>query len=103
MDTKHVGIREAEQNTYAHLAVLCRETRFDAAVIGDDAALDFALKYQDTFFPNTPLVFMSAEAFEEDVRRAREAGMDDYLTKPIEPEKLYAVLNRAILQGRQSG
>ena len=39
-----------------------------------------------------PIIAMTADAFEEDVRHAREAGMDDYVTKPMEPEKLMAAL-----------
>ena len=43
MDTKHAGFEEAEQYTCAHLKTLCSETRFDAVVAGDDAALHFAM------------------------------------------------------------
>jgi len=39
-----------------------------------------------------PIIAMTADAFEEDVRHAREVGMDDYVTKPVEPEKLMAAL-----------
>jgi signal transduction histidine kinase/CheY-like chemotaxis protein/PAS domain-containing protein len=92
MDTKHVGIREAEQNTYAHLAVLCRETRFDAAVIGDDAALDFALKYQDTFFPNTPLVFMGINSIE----KAQEAAQQPLITGTAEVFPLKQTISLAL-------
>ena len=39
-----------------------------------------------------PIVAMTANAFEEDVQRARAVGMDEYLTKPVEPETVYKVL-----------
>ena len=39
---------------------------------------------------------MTGDAFEEDVRRAHEAGMDDHLTKPIDSERLFAVLREHI-------
>ena len=39
-----------------------------------------------------PIVAMTANAFEEDVQRARAIGMDEYLTKPVEPETVYKVL-----------
>ena len=39
---------------------------------------------------------MTADAFEESVRTARAAGMDGYVTKPIEPEKLYQTLQTAL-------
>ena len=42
-----------------------------------------------------PIIAMTADAFEEDIRKAHEMGMDDYLTKPIEPKQLFAVLQKA--------
>lgn len=39
-----------------------------------------------------PIVAMTANAFEEDVQHARAVGMDEYLTKPVEPDTVYKVL-----------
>jgi len=39
-----------------------------------------------------PIVAMTANAFEEDRRRCVEAGMDDFLAKPVEAEDLYRVM-----------
>ena len=39
-----------------------------------------------------PIVALSANSFEEDRRKSREAGMDDHLAKPIDPD----VLNEAL-------
>lgn len=41
----------------------------------------------------TPIIAMTANAFEEDVRASRAAGMNAHLSKPIEPQKLYETLN----------
>ena len=39
-----------------------------------------------------PVIAMTANAFAEDIEEARQAGMDDYLTKPINPGILYETL-----------
>lgn len=43
-----------------------------------------------------PIIAMTANAFEEDIRQSREAGMNEHLSKPIEPEQLYRTLMRYI-------
>ncbi|HEV2081500.1 MAG TPA: response regulator [Brevundimonas sp.] len=42
----------------------------------------------------TPIVALTANAFEEDRRACLEAGMDDWMPKPLEPETLRAALAR---------
>ena len=49
-----------------------------------------------------PIVAMTANAFEEDVQRARTVGMDEYLTKPVEPDTVYKVLWK-ILRKKSNG
>ena len=44
----------------------------------------------------TTIVAMTANAFEEDRQAAFEAGMDAYVTKPIEPAKLMQVLGNVL-------
>ena len=41
-----------------------------------------------------PIIAMTANAFEEDIRRCMEAGMNMHLSKPIEPKLLYETLQR---------
>jgi CheY-like chemotaxis protein len=44
----------------------------------------------------TPIVALTADAFEEDRRQCLEAGMDEFLVKPLDPRALRAVLSRAL-------
>ena len=41
-----------------------------------------------------PIIALTANAYDEDVRATREAGMDAHLAKPLEPGTLYGVLKR---------
>ncbi|MCF7935916.1 MAG: response regulator, partial [Synergistales bacterium] len=46
--------------------------------------------------PAVPVVAMTAHAMEGDRRRCLEAGMDDYVSKPVAPQALVAVLERLL-------
>ena len=41
-----------------------------------------------------PIIAMSANAFDEDVRLSLDAGMDVHLSKPVEPQLLYETLEK---------
>ena len=41
---------------------------------------------------NIWIVAMTADAFVEDVRQAKEAGMNEHISKPVEPGRLQEIL-----------
>ena len=49
-------------------------------------------------YRDTPIIAMTANAFAEDKARCFEAGMTDFLTKPFDPDMLFATLLRALNQ-----
>ena len=41
-----------------------------------------------------PIIAMTANAYEEDAEKSRQAGMNAHLSKPIEPKVLFETLYR---------
>ena len=47
-------------------------------------------------YGDTPIIAMTANAFAEDKARCFEAGMNDFLIKPYDPDVLFSILLRAL-------
>ncbi|GGD07863.1 hypothetical protein GCM10011368_07270 [Hyunsoonleella pacifica] len=47
---------------------------------------------------NIPIVAVSASAFEEDIEKAKAAGVDEFLAKPIDNKRLSSVLKKYALK-----
>ncbi len=49
---------------------------------------------------DTPIIAMTASAFAEDKERCLQAGMNDFLIKPFNPDQLLAILLRSLSGAR---
>ena len=47
-----------------------------------------------------PIIAMTANAFDEDVQRSLQVGMNAHLSKPVEPERLYRTLSELIWEAQ---
>lgn len=66
--------------------------------------LEAARKIRGLPHPNAttiPIVAMSANAFDEDISAAYESGMDDYLPKPVDIQKLVTTLKKCCGKSRK--
>jgi two-component system, sensor histidine kinase and response regulator len=50
---------------------------------------------------NRPIVALTANVFNDDRRACIEVGMNDFVTKPVDPERLYATLARWLPEAHQ--
>ena len=50
-----------------------------------------------------PIIALTANAFDEDVQRSLQVGMNAHLSKPVEPEHLYRTLEELIWEAEQAG
>ncbi len=74
---------------------------FDAVLMdirmpGTDGYEATGLIRQDARFENLPIIAMTADEDEEQQRRCREAGLNDRVVKPLDPDRLLETLARWI-------
>jgi CheY-like chemotaxis protein len=48
-----------------------------------------------------PIIALTANAFDEDVQRSLQVGMNAHLTKPVAPEQLYEILGELIYEAEE--
>jgi PAS domain S-box-containing protein len=92
-DLAHDGAEAVElaiRNSYRAVLMDCQMPTMD----GYTATAE--IRRREGTARHTPVIAMTASAFSEDRDRCLAAGMDDYITKPIDPDQLYTVLARWI-------
>ena len=87
----------SEPGTYAAILMDVRMPEMDGL---EATAAIRALDREDA--KKIPIIAMTANAFDEDVQRSLQAGMNAHLSKPVEPDRLYQVLGELIFEAEES-
>ncbi|MDR5750503.1 MULTISPECIES: response regulator [unclassified Caballeronia] len=91
-----LGHQVAVASTVGEALALAKSDSFDLLVsdigLPDGSGLDVARAWQD-LQPGKPSVAITGYGMDEDIRRCREAGFDDHLTKPVNFARLEALIH----------
>lgn len=81
MDTKNSSSQESAQLFYQSMKQYLKEVpAYDAIIVGDDAAFQFAITYQKELFPDIPIAFEGVN----DISAAKEASQNPLITGVVE-------------------
>ncbi len=95
METEHAENGQAalelfRQSEEGHFDAVLMDVRMPVMDGLQAAAAIRALKREDA--QRVPIIALTANAFDEDVKRSLQAGMNAHLSKPVEPDHLYTTL-----------
>ena len=87
------GRAALEAFTREHFAVILMDMQMPI-MDGIEATREIRKQEKLRQADRTPIIAMTANAMEGDRERCLEAGMDDYISKPIRADQLYEQLQR---------
>ncbi|MDR2696318.1 MAG: response regulator [Deltaproteobacteria bacterium] len=106
---QQVGAATVTANNGQEALDILQEQRFDAVLMDIQMpimdGLEAARRARDLPVPGIrglPILAMTAHALASDREKSLKAGMQEHLTKPIEPRKLYASLAKWIRAAREA-
>ena len=86
-------LKALSENQYRLILMDCQMPEMD----GYKATQEIR-KLEDPNIKNIPIIAMTANAMEGDRKKCIEAGMDDYMTKPVKPQILSDLLEKWLLK-----
>ena len=85
---------EAPEHTFACVLMDMRMPKMDGI------RATAAIRASDRADARTiPIIGVSANGYADDIRKARQSGIDEYITKPIDRDGLLAAMSRLIRRG----
>ena len=59
-----------------------------------------SIREREDSLSSIPIIALTANAMQGDAQKCTDAGMDDYMSKPFDTEKLESMINRLIFEHR---
>ena len=91
-DDGQLGLEKFKSSSVAYYGVILMDIRMP--VLDGYSATKAIRSLSRPDAGTVHIIGLSANAFREDIEKAKDSGMNDYLAKPIEPQKLYETLAR---------
>ena len=89
-----IAVEMFESHEPGYYAAILMDMRMPEMTGLEATAAIRALGRQDA--QRIPIIALTANAFDEDVQRSLQAGMNAHLSKPVEPEQLFKTLQELV-------